>query len=191
MLMIGSIKGLVSVTILAFTGPSLLAQEIVHAMVGTIAERDPANSSITLQLPDKKFASFDFKPHSSAPISFDKTLRDESATATGLPKEANHVIVYYYGLSPAIAVSVKDLGKEIEAITGTIVGISEANRTITVQSETGGQDICYLNDQTTVETPYGAVDGTKYSPRKGEKVNVVCNYEVGKEVAQFIQPLND
>lgn len=190
-MMIGLIKGLVSATILAFAGPSLLAQEIVHAMAGTIARIDPANSSITLQLPDKKTVSFDFKPHLSAPISFDKTLRDEAAMASGLPKEANHVIVYYYGLSPAIAVSVKDLGKEIAAITGTIVGISETNRAITVQSETGRGETCNVSDQTTVETAYGAVDGTKYSPRKGEKVNAVCNYEAGKEVAQFIQPLND
>jgi len=189
--MIGSIKGLVSFAILAFAGPSLLAQEIVHAMAGTIAQIDPANSSITLQLTDNKSVSFDLKPHVSTPISFDKTLRDESAMASGLPKEANHVIVYYYGLSPAVAVSVKDLGKVIEAITGTIVGISETNRTITVQSEAGRGETCYVSDQTTVETAYGAVDGTKYSPRKGEKVNAVCNYEAGKEVAQFIQPLDD
>lgn len=190
-MMIGSIKGLVSVTILAFAGPSLLAQEIVHAIAGTIARIDPANSSITLQLPDKRTVSFDFRPHVSAPISFDKTLRDESAMASGLPKEANHVIVYYYGLSPAIAVSVKDLGKEIEELTGTIVGVSESNRTITAQSETGRQDTCYVSNQTTVETAYGAVDGTKYSPRIGEKVNEVCNYDAGKEVAQFIQPQSD
>lgn len=190
-MMIGSIKGLALVTILAFAGPSLLAQEIVHAVAGTIARIDPTNSSITLQLPDKKTVSFDSKPNLSAPISFDKTLRDESTMASGLLKEADHVIVYYYGLSPAIAVSVRGLGKEIEAITGTIVGISETNRTITIQSETGRGETCYVSEQTTVETAYGAVDGTKYSPRKGEKVNAVCNYEASKEVAQFIQPLND
>ena len=190
-MMIRSIKCLASVTILAIAGPSLLAQEIVHAMAGTITEIAPTNSSITLQLPDRTSTSLDFKPDLSAPISFDKALREEPAIARELPKGATHVIVYYYGLSPLIAVSVKDLGKEIESITGKIAGVSGTSGNMTIQSDTGQQLTCYVSNETTVETPYGAVDGTKYSPREGERVNAVCNHESGKEVAQFIHPLND
>lgn len=190
-MMIGSIKGLALVTILVVAGPSLFAQEIVHAIAGTITGIVPTNSSITLQLPDRTSTSFDFKPDLSAPISFDKALREEPAIARELPKGATHVIVYYYGLSPLIAVSVKDLGKDVESITGKITSVNGTTRNITIQSDTGRRVTCFVSNETTVETPYGAVDGTKYSPREGESVNAVCNYEAGKEVVQFIHPLND
>jgi hypothetical protein len=189
--MIGSIKGLALVTILAFAQTSLLAQEMVHAMVGTTAGSDPTTHSITLQLSNRTSALFDSKPDLSTPISFDKTLREESVTVNELPKASTHVIAYYYGLSPVIVVAVKDLGKKIESITGTITSIDETGHSITIQSETGQLATCFVSSETTVETPYGAVDGTKYSAQKGDKVNSVCTNEAGKEIAQFIQPLND
>ena len=190
MTMKGLINGLALVAILGFA-PSLLAQELVHAMVGTITGSDSITGSITLQLADRTSASFESKPDLSTHIAFDKTLRNESATVNELPKGTTHVIVYYYGLSPAIVVAVKDLGKRIESITGTIASIDEAEQSITIQPETGQSATCYVSNETTVETPYGAVDGTKYSVRKGEKVNSVCTNVAGKEMAQFIQPLND
>ena len=191
MMMIGSIKDLALVAILGFAQPSLLAQEIVHAMAGTVAGIDPTTGSITLQLSDRTSASFDFKPDLSAQVSFDKTLREQSGTASELSKGATHVIVYYYGLSPLTAIAVKDLGAKVESITGTIASINEIGRYITIQSEAGQQATCSVSNETTVETPYGAVDGTKYSAQRGEKASMVCNYEAGKELAQFIHPLND
>jgi hypothetical protein len=191
MMLIPSLKGLATVLMLAFAQPSLLAQEIVHAMVGTVTEVDPTTSSITLQLSDRASASFDFKPNLSAPVSFNKILREEPETASKLPTMATHVIVYYYGLSPVIAVAVKELGNKVESITGTITNTNEAGRFMTIQSETGQLATCSVSNETTVETPYGAVDGTKYSPQKGDKVSAVCNDEDGKELAQFIHPLND
>jgi hypothetical protein len=191
MMLIPSLKGLATVMILACAQPSLLAQEIVHAMVGTVTEVDPTSSSITLQLSDRASASFDFKPDLSAPVSFDKTLREEPETASKLPTMATHVIVYYYGLSPVIAIAVKDMGNKVDSITGTITNTNEAGRYITIQSETGHLATCSVSNETTVETPYGAVDGSKYSPKKGDQVSAVCNYEDGRELAQFIHPLDD
>jgi hypothetical protein len=190
-----TMKGLINVlallAILAFAQTSLLAQELVHAMVGTTAGSDPTTGSITLQLADRTSASFDSKPDLSTHIAFDDTLRNESTTVNELPKGTTHVIVYYYGLSPAIVVAVKDLGQKIESVIGTITSIDETDHSITIQSETGQLATCYVSSETTVETPYGALDGTKYSVQKGEKVSSVCTNEAGKEMAQFIQPLND
>jgi hypothetical protein len=191
MTMKGLINSLTLVAILVFAQTSVLAQELVHAMVGTITGSDPTTGSITLQLADRTSASFDSKPDLSTHIAFDKTLRKESAAVSELPKGTTHVIVYYYGLSPAIVVAVKDLGQKIESVTGTITSIDETDHSITIQPETGQLATCYVSSETTVETPYGAVDGTKYSVQKGEKVSSVCTNEAGKEMAQFIQPLND
>jgi hypothetical protein len=190
MMLKGLINGLALVAILVFA-PSLPAQEMVHAMVGTITGSDPTTGSITLQLADRSSVSFDSKPDLSTHIAFDNTLRNQSTTVNELPKGTTHLIVYYYGLSPAIVVAVKDLGKAIESITGTIASIDETNQSITIRPETGQLATCYLSKETTVETAYGAVDGTKYSVRNGERVSSVCTNEAGKEMAQFIQPLND
>jgi hypothetical protein len=191
MTMADSIKALASAAVLVFAAQILCAQEIVHAIAGSIASVNPANGSFTLQLPDNSYSSFNFKPNPSTRISLAKTLREGPGTVSVLPKQATHVIVYYYGLAPMIAISVKDLGEDVESISGAITSADKAARSITVQPDSGGADTCRFVTATTIETSLGAVDAAKYSPRRGERVNMVCSSQAGTEVAQFIQRLND
>jgi hypothetical protein len=78
---INAIRITASVTIRAFGSMRVLAQEIVHAIAGSISSIDPATKLFTLRLPDLTCESFQLKTEPATQISFDKTLRKESVTA--------------------------------------------------------------------------------------------------------------
>jgi hypothetical protein len=189
-MLINAITSLMPIAVLAVALPNLFGQEIVHAMAGTLTRIDPAGGSLTLKLPDQSTETFELKTVLSAQISFDKTLREESVTPSELPHGDTNAIVYYFGLSPLIAVAVKDLGKGAATITGTVARADKAKRSIETKTAKGGENTCYLTKDTTVETSSGAVDGTRYSPQSGERVSMICTEKGGREEAEFVQSLN-
>lgn len=179
----------VAVTLPVMTLTNLAAQEVVHATAGTVVKIDLATSALTLQKPDHSTEVFQLTQSLSKPVSFDKSLREESEAADKLSKEQTNIIVYYFGESPETVVSVKDLGKEVLDVSGTVQQVDKGQHAITIRADSGTQTTCYTAKDASVETLFGVVEGGKYSPKKGEKIRMVCTQAAGKETAEFIQTL--
>lgn len=179
----------IAITFPMFALTGLAAQEVVHATAGTVVKVDLATSALTIQKPDHSTEMFQLTQSLSKPISFDKSLREESEAANKLSKDQTQIIVYYFGESPETVVSVKDLGKDAVDISGTIQHVDKGQHAITIQADNGNSTTCYMAKNASVETSLGVVEGGRYSPKKGEKIIMVCTQEAGRETAQFIQIL--
>ena len=89
----------------------LRAQEIVHALCGTVSSINTANNTITLFKDTGSPATFFVKSSSSTRIAFDKKVADEVTAAKEFQKQGAYVILFYYGIQENLtAVAVKNLG---------------------------------------------------------------------------------
>ena len=69
----------------------------------------------------------------------------------------------------------------------TITGIDKAGHTVTVKTDEGSEETYHIAKDAAVDTEHGAVKGTEYTAKKGEKVSVHYTDEAGKKVAHFIK----
>jgi hypothetical protein len=162
------------------------AQEVVHAVAGTVTAGVPSKDVLTLHEPDQTVEVFNLKGASSS-LKFDKVLMEKTETADKLEKAKTTVIVYYYGYSPETVLAVRDLGSDVRNVVGVVTHTDKAAHTITVHTSDGKDNICALAPDTTVNTENGVVDGEKYSIKKGQKVSVMCTASGGKDTAEFIE----
>jgi hypothetical protein len=72
------------------------AQEVVHALTGTVTSMNPGK---TIQVDTDDGAELDFKDltKSNIPLEFDKDLRAQATSADRFNTKGTHVIVYYFG----------------------------------------------------------------------------------------------
>ena len=88
------------------------AQEIVHALTGTVSAIDPSQKTITVFQDGSSKTTFRVMSSSKARISFNKTIRDESASAEQFKKNGAYVILFYFGMDQnRTAVALKNLGQ--------------------------------------------------------------------------------
>ena len=77
---------------------SATAQEVVHALVGTVNGVDAKAKTITILTDDGSSGTFKDMTDDHAAIEFDKDIRSESTAADEFNKKSGaRVIVYYYG----------------------------------------------------------------------------------------------
>src|ERR1700740_715819 len=84
--------GLVSLA--AFTAN---AQEVVHALAGTVTSISPTERTITIKTDDGSEGLFHDLMKSNVSYEFDRNVRADSIPASAFTKKGAHVIVYYFG----------------------------------------------------------------------------------------------
>lgn len=173
----------------AFALTNLPAQEIIHATTATVIKVDTPSSSLIVRKANQSTTMFQIKQPLTTKISFDPALHFSSMTTDMSLNPDTNIIIYYFGFSTKVVVAVKDLGKEALNVTGIISLIDKGEHAISVTGDNGTQNVCYITKDTAVETSLGVVLGSKYSPKKGQKVKMVCTQESGKQTAQFIEPM--
>src|SRR5512146_186129 len=115
----------------------LRAQEIVHALCGTVSTINPANKTITVFQDTGSAATFSIGPSSSTRIAFDKRVADEVTPAKEYQKQGAYVILFYYGVQEnRTAVAVKSLGAgPFSSTTGAVTEWNRHTQTISVRGE--------------------------------------------------------
>ncbi len=169
-----SLKALLACAFLTAAVSSLPAQDVVHAIPGTLASLDPATGSLTL------------KTESGAPATFTY----KAGVMASNVKAGDHVIVSYIGDSEGLrVVSVRDLGSNVSSLSGTITRVDKGKHAITIQTPSGEQ-VCYISKDAAVDMTDGVVDGANYTAtaQKGDKVSVDYTNEAGKKTVQFVEP---
>jgi len=163
------------------------AQEVVHALTGTVSSIDPANKTITVFLDGGRQDIFKDMTNTKVSLSVDKKVLADTTTPDAFKKQGAYVVVFYYGNADArSAVALRSLGAgPFTAIVGTVDRFDH-DHSITVTDSSGATQTFKINADTVAEGMVGAVNGLKFSAEKGDHVRVVGTSKDGSPIALFV-----
>jgi hypothetical protein len=164
------------------------AQEVVHAVAGTVNHINLPAKTITVITDDDSEGTFKDFTTSKTSIDFEKKLRAEAIAADAFKNEGAHVIVYYFGDGDVrTAVALQNLGPgPLTKSIGTVVKFSREKHLLTIQDQSGAIQSFKINGRTVAETGSGAVEGLKFEPDKGDRLRVTATKANGSATALFI-----
>jgi hypothetical protein len=167
------------------------AQEVVHALCGTIRSINSNAKTITVGTDDGTTRFFKESTNSNASIDFDKRIRAEATAADAFTKSGVRVIVYYFGEGDVqTAVALQELGAgPFEERSGTVVKFDRHERALTLKNNSGVEETFHLNPTTVAETRYGAAEGLELDSKDGDQVKVTASSVNGSETALFIRTM--
>jgi hypothetical protein len=166
------------------------AQEVVHALTGTVVSIDASAKTITVYTDDRSEGLFKDMTNPNTRIEFDKSLRIDATAADTFKKIGAYSIIFFYGGGDTrTAVAIRALGSgPFAKYTGKIVAVENKN-SISVSDGSGSIQSFKLTPDTVAETDHGAVGGFKFQPHKGDQVRVTSAVINGSETALFINTL--
>jgi hypothetical protein len=169
--------------------PQLAAQEIVHALCGTVSSIDATGKTITLFQDTGSPATFNVMSSSNTRIAFDKKVADEVTEAKKFQKQGAYVILFYFGTDGnRTAVALKNLGSgPFSSTTGEVTEWNGRSNQLSLRDKSGAVHSFKIDDQTVGETYMGVVNGSKFDVDKGEKVRLVSSTKDGTSTVLFIR----
>jgi hypothetical protein len=173
---------------LIMLGLPAAAQEIVHALTGTVSAIDPSHKSITLLRDGGSSITFNVMSSSKTRIRFDKRIEDEATSAQQFHTQGAYVILFYFGLDPnRTAVALKNLGQgPFSSTMGTVTSWDDHNHKLVVAGKDGKTHSFTVDAQSVAETYGGAVNGSDFDPDRGDHVRVISTMNNGTPTALFI-----
>ena len=179
-----------SVLILCFSLASVVAnaQQVIHALVGTVNVVNPYAKTIIVTIDDGTKSSFDDLTDTKAHISVDKALRALTIPAVSFATKDTGAIVLFFGEgADRVAVAMRDIGAgPFTKSSGTVVNFNGKEHTFSVKDNAGNVEVFKLTPETVAETRMGAIDGKKFEPAKGDQVRVTSNMVNGTATALFV-----
>jgi hypothetical protein len=168
---------------------SMAAQEMIHALTGTVIAIDKNAKTITVLQDSGSRAEFKEMANAKTPIVFDKKVAGETTAANAFETSGAYAIVFYYGDGPdQTIVALKDLGPgPFKATVGTVKKFEGRAHSILVEDEAGREQTVQINSATVAETDSGVVEGMKFQAQKGDQIRVVSTDLSGVPTALFIR----
>ncbi len=165
----------------------LAAQEVIHALTGTVSAINSAANTITVFQDNGARGVFEDMGNKHR-VSLDKRIAAETTAVDGFNKEGAYVIVFYYGDSDnRTVVALKNLGAgPFASTTGTFKKIDGHSHTLILTDASGAEHSFKLAPETVAEGMFGAVEGTKFDAQKGDRVRVVSSKVDGAPTALFV-----
>jgi hypothetical protein len=167
------------------------AQEIIHALTGTVASIETESKTITVLQDNGTQSGFQLKTDPKTHIAFDKRIEAESTAAGAFDKQGAYVIVFYYGGGETrTAVALKSLGAgPFSSTEGIVTKFDSHAHTISVQDSSGAAQVFRIDPQTVAEGTFGAVPGDHFHADKGDHVRVVSVGSATGPTAVFLRDL--
>jgi hypothetical protein len=165
------------------------AQQVVHALAGTVTYINPTNKTIIIITDDGSEGLFKDMTASNVSLNFAKEIRANSTPADAFTTKGAHVIVYYFGDGDErTAVALQDLGGgPLKKISGSVTKFNRHEHLLTITDAAGVSESFHIDPKTVAETAVGAVEGEKFDPGKGEQVRVTATLANGSPEALFIR----
>jgi hypothetical protein len=164
------------------------AQEVVHALVGTIVSTNPSAKTIQINTDDGSEGLFNDMTKSHVSLDIDKNLLAGVTPADKLTAKGTHVIVFYFGnLAVRTAAGLRDLGPgPLETTSGSVSKFQKHEHLLTIQTSSGTDKVFHIEAQTVAETSVGAVPGYRFDPEKSEQVRITSSSGNGTDTALYI-----
>lgn len=176
--------------LVSFTVPSP-AQEVIHALTGTVASINNAAGTVTiLQDNNGSMGEFQEKLNPKMHVSLDKRIAADTTAADAFKNKGAYVIVFYFeGLTgDRTAVALKNLGAgPFTSAVGTLDKYDGHAHELSVKDASGAMQTFKINAGTVAETDFGAVEGTRFSAHPGDHVRVVGATVDGTQTALFVR----
>jgi len=181
-------RPLVAFGTLAVASLALPAQEVIHALTGTVSTISDATHTMTVLEDTGKMGTFDvlIKPTRT---NFDKRIESQTTAANAFKQQGAYVIVFYFGsFSQPTVAALKTLGHGPFAAT---VGKVEHydSHSISVQDDSGKEQTFRIGTDTIAETNYGVEEGVKARVQSGDKVRIVSATVDGNPTALFLRAM--
>jgi hypothetical protein len=167
------------------------AQEVVHALTGTLTTVTPKSSTLFVQTDDGTEGAFTTKAKPGLVLDFPKNVKAEVVPPATFTKLQTRVLVFYVGDdSTRTAVALKDLGAGpfIKA-TGTVVKLDKHAHTLSIKNASGAPETFTIDAKTIAEAAEGVEEGVKFDAHAGGSVRVTARSVNGVETALFIRSM--
>ena len=183
-----ALRGVVFTACLGLFVVAVQAQQVVHALTGTVSSIDELSKTLTVFQDNGsqgEFKDMTGKGH----FNFDKKIALETTPADDFKKKGAYVIVFYYGENEErTAVALKNLGAgPFTSAEGSLVKFDPKGHSISLKDSSGTVQSFKLTDQTVAEGYFGVVEGNKFQAQKGDQVRVVASTESGTPTALFMR----
>ena len=122
-----------------FASLPLAAQEVIHALTGTVISINDEAKTITVLQDRGSKAVFREMSNANTPIAFDKGVANETTSASVFNEKGAYSIVFYFGIGGnRTVVALKDLGTgPFSSTEGTVTKVDRHNHSIAVRDKTG------------------------------------------------------
>jgi hypothetical protein len=176
---------------LASASVSSVAQEVVHALTGTVSSINNAAKTITVLRDSGSQDVFAELTNTKTHISFDKRIASETTAADAFDKKGAYAIVFYVGdVGAPSVVALKSLGSgPFSATVGTVEKIDNHDHSISLEDKSGAMQTFKINAQTIAEGAMGVEEGLKFQAGKGDQVRVVSTTVDGTATALFLREM--
>ena len=166
----------------------LVAQEVIHALTGTVSSINSAAKTITVFQDNGSKGVFDQLSDTKRRLVFDKKVANGTTAANEFNKPGSYAIVFYFGsVEKPTVVALKPLGTGPFASTDGTVTKFERGRSITVTDSTGAVHNFKIDSRTVAEGNFGVVEGAKFQVQKGDRVRIVSENGDTMPVALFLK----
>lgn len=167
------------------------AQEVIHALTGTVASINSTAGTVTiLQDNNGSMGEFQEKLSPKTHAVLDKRIAADTISADAFKNQGAYVIVFYFGglTGDRTAVALKNLGAgPFTSAAGTVEKFDGHAHELSVKDASGTVQTFKINAGTVAETNFGAVEGTRFSAHPGDQVRVVAANVDGAETALFVR----
>jgi hypothetical protein len=167
------------------------AQEVVHALVGTITSINSNAKTIGVRSDDGAEGQFKDMLHSHYKIPFDKNSRTDAAAADSFKNSGERAIVYYFGVGDLrTIVALRSLGPgPYVKSAGKVVSFNKKERSLTITTQSGQQESFEIPAGAVVDTEMGAVGESDFRPATGDPVRLTAVVVNGTNTALFVSTL--
>ncbi len=170
---------------------ALHAQEVVHALTGTMTSVDAKAKTFQVATDDGTEGQFSSVVNPKLSYEIPSKLKGSVTPAANFNKVNTRVLVYYIGdNSVRTAVAVEDLGAgPFVKVRGTVVKLDKHKHSLTVADDAGKQETFQIGPKTVAEAADGVEEGMHFDAQKGDAVRVTASTANGAEDALFIRSM--
>jgi hypothetical protein len=186
-----SMKTLILVGCILSVAVAATAQEVVHALTGTVRSVDPANRTITIFTDNGSEGLFKDLTNPKLKVDFDKKLRADTSNVDTFKGAGAYVIVFYFGDGDErTAVALRNLGSgPFTNDIGTVLRLEGREHLLFVKTKSGLVKSFKIGADTVAETDIGVTDGSKFQAQKDDPVRVVSSTVNGIATALFVRTM--
>jgi len=168
-----------------FGAAALVAQDVVHAVTGTVKKVDAGTKTVVVKAADGTEHTFHFVERTSVQ-GVDAGAAGAKDAFHGL-KEGSEVVVHYSTKgTEKTAEEIDHVGKDgLKVSEGTVSKIDRGGKTLVVKTADGAEETYHLTDHAAKDAGKGIAKGSE----KSAKVTVYYTEEAGRKVAHFFKAL--
>jgi len=171
-----------------FLSASVAAQEVVHAVTGTVSSIDKATHSIAVLQDVGGSKVFQNLANPKTRYTLDKKVQAGTIAADAFKDDGAYVIAFYYGTDEnRTLVALKNLGSGPFASTVGTIKKFDRGRSVTIQDESGAMQTFKINPDSVGEAEFGVVDGSRFQAQSGSRIRIVSSVVDGAPTALFLR----